>query len=683
MIIHQLKLLNFGIYEGEQVFNLTPEPYNGYNRPIILLRGKNGAGKTTLVEAIRLCLNGSLVLGNRVSRSVYEDYLAKHIHTPKNSNNHPTSAKVVLLLDYVSEGRKKTYRVEREWEVIKDKVKEGVHIWEDDEVLTDLENREQRDGFLRELVPPGVADLFFFDGEKLHTLADSNTSSDLLADTVNALLGLNLVEQLQKDLDIYLSRQRSNHSQASLQDQLYELTQEISSLERKCLDLQSDQRVNAEAIAKKRRAIAEQEQRIASEGSWFAERLEDLKTTRQRLEVEIELLRRRAQELANGLLPFAITPQMSLSVAERLQLEAEYEQGVAAQQVLASQLEQVSAELTSPEFWIEIGISIDEATKRKVLSRVESALKQTIQLPDIAPEDVIHRVSDQDRQTLLNWIGQSRTQVPQEFCQTISQLNTLEEKLQQVGQEMQLVPADETLGPLVQELHLYNQELGALQKMAEGLAEQFRRLEYELEQMGYQRQRLRQQIVEQEQNNWRVQLVDKVQLVLEEYAEDLNREKVALLEKRLAARFNDLCHKEDLVDTLRIDSKTFEITLYRQQQSLALEQLSAGERQLLALAIMWALGEVSGVPMPVIIDAPLGRLDSDHRFSMVQNYFPRVSHQVILLVTDAEVDDQVLSRLKPAISHIYYLDYDPSQGKTVVHEDTSVNTSSLEKVVVS
>jgi DNA sulfur modification protein DndD len=342
----------------------------------------------------------------------------------------------------------------------------------------------------------------------------------------------------------------------------------------------------------------------------------------------------------------------------------------------------VSAELALPEFWVEIGISLDEATYQKVLSRVESALKQTIQLPDIAPEDVIHRVSDQDRQTLLNLIGQSRTQVPQEFCQTISQLNTLEKKLQQVDQEMQLVPADETLRPMVQELHRYNQELGALQKTAEDLAEQIRRLEYELEQMGYQRQRLRQQIVEQEQNNWRVQLVDKVQLVLEEYAEDLNREKVALLEKRLAARFNDLCHKEDLVDAVRIDSKTFEITLYRQQQPFELEQLSAGERQLLALAIMWALREVSGVPMPVIVDTPLGRLDSDHRLSMVQNYFPRVSHQVILLVTDTEVDDQVLPQLKPAISHIFHLDYDPSQGKTVVHEETSMHTPALEKGVV-
>ena len=108
MIIHQLKLLNFGIYEGEHVLELTPEPYNGFNRPIILLRGKNGAGKTTLVDAIRLCLHGSLALGGRPSRAAYEDYLVQRIHISHETGRRSTMARIALLLDYVSEGKKKT-----------------------------------------------------------------------------------------------------------------------------------------------------------------------------------------------------------------------------------------------------------------------------------------------------------------------------------------------------------------------------------------------------------------------------------------------------------------------------------------------------------------------------------------------------------------------------------------------
>jgi DNA sulfur modification protein DndD len=220
MIIHELKLLNFGIYEGEQVFSLTPHPCNGFNRPIILFRGKNGAGKTTLIEAIRLCLHGSLVLGSRVSRSTYEEYLARRIHVPLKSNGNLATAKIEIVLDYVSEGRKRTYRIEREWKIVQGNVREYVRIQEDGKELDDLETRKQKDSFLREMVPPGVADLFFFDGEKLYTLAENGASSGILAETVKTLFGLNLVERLQKDLDIYLSRQRSNQHETSPQNQL-------------------------------------------------------------------------------------------------------------------------------------------------------------------------------------------------------------------------------------------------------------------------------------------------------------------------------------------------------------------------------------------------------------------------------------------------------------------------------
>jgi DNA sulfur modification protein DndD len=73
--------------------------------------------------------------------------------------------------------------------------------------------------------------------------------------------------------------------------------------------------------------------------------------------------------------------------------------------------------------------------------------------------------------------------------------------------------------------------------------------------------------------------------------------------------------------------------------------------------------------MPVIIDTPLGRLDSDHRLKMVQDYFPRASHQVVLLATDTELDTQMLSVLAPAVSRVYQLTYDPIEGKT----DAKVN----------
>ncbi|MFQ5500413.1 MAG: DNA sulfur modification protein DndD, partial [Candidatus Zixiibacteriota bacterium] len=669
MIIRQVHLSNFGIYRGDQSFNLTPVPLNGYSRPIVLFRGKNGAGKTTLVEAIRLCLHGSLALGSRISRAKYENYLAKRIHIPQNSAERPASAQISLTMDYISELRKQTYHIQRSWQLTPDQlgeVTEALSIWENGQRLSEFDSIKQKESFLRELVPPQVTNLLFFDGEKLRLLAEDGTSSSLLAEAINMLLGLHLVGRLQKDLDIFLSRKKTEHSSDSLQAQLQELTQRISDLENKRSNLQIEQRVIKESISAKQHAISNQEQRIASEGKWFADRLNDLKATRQQLEAEIEVQRRRAQDLCNGLLPFAVAPQMCRLVADRLHLEKEYKQGMTSQQVLENQLAQVSTAITSPEFWVDIGVNIDGFAQHKVREKIERILREAVPDCHIDPAEVIVRVSDEDWQTLLVWIDQALAEVPREFCRTVSQLNHLEAEIEQVDQELELVPADEALEPLVETLHRYSRELVELQTEDQELDEQIQRVDYELEQSHLELRRLRERIAEREHLNQRIQLANKTQRVLEEYSRELRREKIALLEKALVVRFNQLCRKESLIDAARIDPDTYEITLFRQQQPVERKQLSAGEKQLLAVATMWGLREVSGAPMPVVIDTPLGRLDSDHRLNMIQDYFPRAGHQVILLTTDTEIDDHMLSRLAPAISRIYHLDYDPAHGKTKV-----------------
>ena len=96
-------------------------------------------------------------------------------------------------------------------------------------------------------------------------------------------------------------------------------------------------------------------------------------------------------------------------------------------------------------------------------------------------------------------------------------------------------------------------------------------------------------------------------------------------------------------------------------------------RQMLAVATMWALREVSGIPMPVILDTPLGRLDSEHRRSIIDSYFPKASHQVILLATDSELDEQAISSLRPVISRVYALEYDSARGETCTHSSVYIS----------
>jgi DNA sulfur modification protein DndD len=87
------------------------------------------------------------------------------------------------------------------------------------------------------------------------------------------------------------------------------------------------------------------------------------------------------------------------------------------------------------------------------------------------------------------------------------------------------------------------------------------------------------------------------------------------------------------------------------------DRLSAGERQLLAVSLLWGLAKASRRPLPAVIDTPLGRLDSSHRRHLVQRYFPHASHQVLLLSTDEEIRGEYFDAIRPCIGHSYLLEF--------------------------
>jgi DNA sulfur modification protein DndD len=145
-------------------------------------------------------------------------------------------------------------------------------------------------------------------------------------------------------------------------------------------------------------------------------------------------------------------------------------------------------------------------------------------------------------------------------------------------------------------------------------------------------------------------------------AKHLNRIADLVLES-----LRQLLRKESLVTAMRIDAETCTVELSGQDgHPLAAADLSAGERQLLAVALLWGLARSTGQPLPVIIDTPLGRLDASHRQHLIERYFPHASHQVILLSTDTEVDTGALSSLRRSVGHAYRLCHDDESGGSAV-----------------
>lgn len=160
---------------------------------------------------------------------------------------------------------------------------------------------------------------------------------------------------------------------------------------------------------------------------------------------------------------------------------------------------------------------------------------------------------------------------------------------------------------------------------------------------------------------------DAVQQTLEKFGSALITKHINRLEALTLESLQQLMRKRRLFSKVTIEPDSYLLRLHDSEGNfIAPERLSAGERQLLAVSIVWALTKASGRPLPAVIDTPLGRLDGKHRTHLVQDYFPCASHQVILLSTDEEIDDHYYRLLEEAIARSYTIEHDEELQSSVI-----------------
>ena len=673
MIFHQLTINDFGLFGGEQTFSLTPRVKYRKRRPVILIGGKNGAGKTTILEAVRLCLYGARSLGNRVSRRAYHEYLASTIHHSQATLLQPKEASVALEFEHVHSGEKDYYHVRRRWETrqsIKEPIRESLIIHKNNELLSDFEAEHWQD-FLNELIPIGLSQLFFFDGEKIQGLAEDTSSHTFLADSIKSLLGVDLVERLHSDLNIYLNRSKKDTDPDELSQEINFAEQELRNLETE-LNCVEDKKAALDAqIGEAKIQITYQEEQIVKEGGSYARRREKLKTEQAKLNQSISDLEKQIQEACSGLLPFALAASLCEQLRTRLIKEAEIATWDSAYKALKERNQELLEQLERNEFWESVPeLSFKSSLRNSIHKGMTNLLTEQLQPPETLKNlRQVHFLSSPESQQLLDWINSCLSRVPERFHRLNQQFEESNRQLQQVETALGRIPSDEVLKPLMQELSNLHQRLGGLQKQVENEEINIQSLQYRLDEAARKLEKANESQRDRQADLQRTQLVTGVQSVLEVYSDQLTQAKVESLQDAVVNCFNQLCRKRGLVKRIEIDPRNFAVTLYdRQDRLIPKAELSAGEKQIYAISILWGLAKTSGRPLPMIIDTPLGRLDSAHRRHLIEGYFPYASHQVVVLSTDTEFDQQNFKMLRPHVSHAYHLVYDQIKGSTNAKE---------------
>lgn len=646
MILRSIELENFGLYAGHHVLDLVP----ARGRPVILFGGKNGAGKTTLLESVRLALYGRRALGFRVAQSEYEDHLRSRVHV--GANGVPANvASVGLEFDYAEAGIVHRYRVVRRWTVRGSKTVETLTL-EKDNAPVDSVPRDEWHSFLQELIPPGVSQLFFFDGEKIAEIARDDPDEGL-AEAVRGLLGIELVGRLRTDLGLYLARhnRRDNGEFAS---RLEGLVRDIEALDRRIGERAEDVAELTSRNASQARVAANVRQRFIAEGGDAANNRAGIEAARTEVRQQIVRREHELRELTGALLPFAAAPKLlrrfSLALARAGEPTVSAEAIALRERLLA---------------WRATGTPPRAATWKDTHWRDLAGFLAAENVGSVeAYETSLSDLEPGERRKLLSRTADVRETVPARASLLVAELDALNRRLREMDAEL-IRASGHAAGVVLDELLLAEKEVGAAEAELKARTEELRGLEYQRAVLSRDRERMLKTQTEADAGEERAALATRVGRALQQYEERLLDMKLAQLQTEFVARFNHLARKGGFVADVRIDRTTFDAVLIdRSGAEIKKSSLSAGEKQVYAIAMLWALARTSGRALPMIVDTPLARLDTEHRAALVERYFPEASHQVIVLSTDTEVDDALLTSLSPSISHSYRLDFDPETRAT-------------------
>lgn len=661
MIFTRLMITNLGVYRGRHEFELRPQAQDENTPPIVLFGGKNGAGKSTLLEAIRLCLYGRIALGARIRRTDYETHIRQRMH--RQANGLPvSSASVGLVFEHVHAGVMSTYDAVRSWRIDSSHVQEDVSIYKNGIPFTEIAPEHWND-FLRDLIPPGLADLFFFDGEQIQALADHEREAETLGNAVRGLLNLDLIEKLQADLMVYLRQQNPNNP-SKLQQTAQQADEIAASLEEQISARRQDLAQIQSHIDYTLAQAEKVRQRLLSEGAAFIQQRDSITHRQKEVERELEQTREAIRELATGLLPFAVSPIWAQRLRGRLIQEAEAEKQQVVFQTQHEQAAQAAMNLLKPNFQKQVAPDVDAQSWAKIAAALQQMLQPT-QVEDIGP--VRHAISENERSKLLGWIDETTHHIPGRLHELSIHMEALEDEQIQLARALKQIPTEDVAIPLLDEFHRVVEKKGRLDSQFEQISAELRQLDFQLAQAERERKAAWEQFTASDAGNSRTKRAGEVQKVLDQYLKQITELKMRELEHAIAQYFNLLCRKRMFVREVKINPEQFTVTLYgANRMVLPKSELSAGEKQLYATALLWALRSVSGRALPIIIDTPMGRLDTDHRTTMLKSFFPNAAHQVILLSTDTEIDPNAFRLIQHAISHTFRLEFDQDEGCTKV-----------------
>lgn len=660
MIFEYIKFKNYRPYYGEQTMyfrnkNKNQNNFSIHKKNIVLIGGLNGHGKTSLINAIFICFYGR----RKFKQKEYDELMRNAVNKKHLSEGGKEGSIELAFTDETG-----SYAIEVTFN--HRELKETRRVYElngDLKKTREIATTEQAFyDFIDQRIPIDVSQFFIFDAEKIRDLVGEQERSETIR-AIQKVVSLELYNQLLKDLD-HISRELTSDLRKQVKDDdIKNLFDRLEEINEKLDRFESEEKQVDEKLAilneeevnlqrKRREMISHSSATKQQLNRWIGEYEEKLK---QHKDFFKKFKEKDLQQLI--LLPAIRVLKQNIK-REKEYLEAKFReklQFIDYDNFIVKLLEiDTDPPLTEKQ---KIQIKMNGRDVWAKLNNIQrNVLKEKIQ--------VIHDLSNKDYQTLINYPeARSRDIKP-----VIEEMKKAEEMLRKYQSQLGDAPDEIDTTEIDEKIKVCNQKLGELRVRKKQLFSLTRKLRDE-------RSRIQREITEKERVKnelgpieQKIDLITRLRNATQEFIDQVTLLKAKQLKLAVETIIEQMFRKNEFGE-VKFHPEKFTLTIYNQEgKEIDLMSRSEGEKQLIALAMIWALTKVSGTQIPFVIDTPLARLDSIHRSNLVHHYFTKLSDQVIILSTDTEITQDFYEELFPFIEKSYLLTFDEQEKYTKIEE---------------
>ena len=663
MRIKSIELRNFRAYQGVTRIDF-PEPKGKDN--ITLISGKNGFGKTSFLTSILWGFYGKLIskVEDKYKKEIrnsggYENYL-KGLFNKYQKKEKLMLVEIVLTDILIPSVPCKEVKIIRTFNYSKSK--EELHLFIDGK-QNELTKQIGYETFINDFIlPREIAKFFFFDSEKIVSLAEAKTADELkdLSKAYSEVLGIKKYEDLKSGLQSLIStinRRGLNSIDKKVLNQLIDekrlIEEEISFFE------DSEARLNKELELFEISSESLQEKLIREGSSISLERFKEIKEDQEELRLKIEKLKPLKAELIE-LLPFAIAHNQFEKLVQQAKLE------LGSESLSPSQLEMI-LDLMEKSLPADLSREHLESWQANFKSHILDRNKSSKFLLDLSPENL---------RFILNIDQQLRTSYKERLDLIISEEKDLKFKF---NKNLKTIKSYESKGnnTLTTQYRLEKQEIdGKIKDTTKKLGEILAKKEITSQKLNELNRRLsvlekNHQLEESDLKKKELSLraLNKIETIISR----IKIEKKYSLEKSILLSLNKLMHKGDFVSKVDILLKEdyMDILLIdKSGEVIDKESLSKGEQQLYATSILRAMVIESGIDFPIFVDSPLQKFDSEHAENIITKFYPTISSQVVLLpLLEKELTFKEFKLMEQNVNAVY----------KILNEDYISNIEKVEK----